>query len=152
LPNNKNIILAAQQAAELSDKAVYVVPTHTVPQGIAALMAFNFKSDVENNVRNMQEAANHVASGEVTRAVRTTQIDGVEVEEDDFIGILDGRLVVAGKDLADVMRSMLETADPSRFEIATFYSSRLFGNSAVWRTMKTSSPVKSWDVGKIEGL
>lgn len=137
LPNNKNIILAAQQAAELSEKTVYVVPTRTVPQGIAAMMAFNFKSDVESNVQNMQEAAEHVVSGEVTRAVRTTQIDGVEVQEGDFIGILDGRLVVAAKDLTEVVRSMLKTANPARFEIATFYYGADLSEEEAHRVIET---------------
>ncbi len=121
LPNNKNIVLAARQAAELADRPVYVVPTTSLPQGIAALMAFNFSADVEANVKSMTRAIEHVISGEVTQAVRATHLDGVEVRQGDIIGLLDGRLVAAGSDHLAVIRDMLARVDLGRHELCTLY-------------------------------
>lgn len=112
LPNNKNIIMAAQQAAEVSDEAVVVVPSKTVPQGLAALLAFNPTASLESNKEGMTEALNHVKTGQITYAVRDTNIDGLTIEKDDFMGIYDGKIVlkdpnklVAAKEL---LKSMLD--------------------------------------------
>ena len=79
LPNNSNVILAARQASELSGKHVIVVPTKTVPQGITALLAFNYQADIEINAERMTQAAGEIQTVEVTRAVRSTQINGIDV-------------------------------------------------------------------------
>lgn len=121
LPNNKNVIMAAEQARQLADKPVYVVPTQTIPQGIAALMAFNFTADAETNVKNMTRAIEHVVTGEVTTAVRSTKLNGVEVREGDIIGILDGELVAAGPDPLTVIRDMLSKVDLSKYELCTLF-------------------------------
>ncbi len=121
LPNNKNVIMAAEQASKLASKPVYIVPTRTMPQGIAALMAFNFAADVETNVKSMTRAAEHVVTGEVTTAVRTTRVGDVEVREGDIIGVLDGELVATGPDLLSVIRDMLSRLDLSKYELCTLF-------------------------------
>jgi len=90
LPNDKNILLAAQQAARLSKKAVRIVPSLTVPQGIAALLAFNFRADLDSNAEMMTRALSNVETGEITRAVRTVSIDGLDVQAGQVIGLLNG--------------------------------------------------------------
>jgi DAK2 domain fusion protein YloV len=121
LPNNKNIILSANQVHDLTHKKVHVLPTRTVPQGIAAVMAFNYTASAEDNLEAMQEAVAHVQTGEVTTGIRTTSVDGVAVTEGDIIGILNGKLVVSTKTPLDTVRGLLGKVDLSKYEIATFY-------------------------------
>jgi DAK2 domain fusion protein YloV len=121
LPNNSNVILSAQQVGTLTHKRVYIVPTDTMPQGIAALIRFNFEADFEANCAAMSEAASNIHTAEITTAVRSAQIGGVRVREGDFIGLIDGNLAIAGKDMQRVIRETLEHMDIDRFEIATLY-------------------------------
>jgi DAK2 domain fusion protein YloV len=121
LPNNKNIILSANQVHDLTGKTVHVLPTRTVPQGIAAVMAFNYTASAEANLEAMQEAVAHVQTGEVTTGIRTTSVDGVAVTEGDIIGILNGKLVVSTKTPLETVRGLLSKIDLSQYEIATFY-------------------------------
>ena len=121
LPNNKNIILSANQVHGLTEKKVYVLPTRTVPQGIAAVMAFNYTATPEENMESMQEAVDHVQTGEVTTGIRTTSIDGVDVTEGDNIGLLNGKLVVSEKTPEDAVRALLNKITLKDYEIVTFY-------------------------------
>ncbi|MDQ4078950.1 MAG: DAK2 domain-containing protein [Chloroflexota bacterium] len=121
LPNNKNVIMAASQVPELAPKNVHVLPTRTVPQGIAAVMSFNYAGDLEDNLAAMLEAIEHVQTGEVTTAVRTTTINDVSVQEGDIIGMLNGQLVIADEELEAVVRALLERIDLDEYEITTFY-------------------------------
>lgn len=121
LPNNKNIILSANQVHELTDKKVHVLPTRTVPQGIAAVMAFNYTASAEANLAAMQDAVAHVQTGEVTTGIRTTSVDGVNVTEGDIIGILNGKLAVSTQSPLDTVRGLLGKIDLSNYEIITFY-------------------------------
>ena len=107
LPNNKNIIMAAQQAADVSDEDIYVIPSKTVPQGLSALLAFNPAGDVTTNEASMTEAMQHVKTGQITFAVRDTQIDGLEIEKDDFMGIAEGKIVVKNKDRVKVAEDLM---------------------------------------------
>ena len=91
LPNNKNIIMAAEQAVDLVDKKIIVIPTKTVPQGMAALLAFNPDLSPEENQSAMKEALSHVKTGQITFAVRDTTIDGFTIENGDFMGIRRGQ-------------------------------------------------------------
>ena len=96
LPNNSNIIMAANQAAQVTeDVNVVVVPSKTIPQGYTALMMFNENASVEDNTEEMTQAIAEVKSGQVTYAVRDTQMNGVDIKENDFIGILDKDIVVS---------------------------------------------------------
>ncbi len=121
LPNNPNIIMAAQQAQRMSDKQVAVIPTTTIPQGISALLAFNYQSELKGNVDFMERAASQVQTIEVTNAVRSVRINGLKVDKGQFIGLLNGELVEAGDDLQQVAEAVLQRIDMGRYEIVTVY-------------------------------
>ncbi len=121
LPNNKNILMAAQQAAELSSKEVAVVPTRTIPQGIAALLAFNFDADLQANADLMRAAADEVQSGEITAATRTVELDGVHAKVGEIIGLVNERLMASGPTIDQVMWQMLEEMNLADYEILTLY-------------------------------
>ncbi len=107
LPNNGNIILAAEQAAELSERNVTVIPSRTVPQGLAALLAFKEEDSAERNAEQMRLATEGVVSGQVTRAVRDTAIDGVDIQEGDYIGIKEKAIVVSQSELLPACQALL---------------------------------------------
>ena len=98
LPNNKNIFMAADQAAEVSDADVVVVASKTISQGLTAMLAFNESVDLETNKANMTAELENVVSGQITNAVRDTVIDGLAITKDDFMGIVDGKILTADKD------------------------------------------------------
>ncbi len=107
LPNNGNIILAAEQAAELSNSNVTVIPTRTIPQGLAAVLAFKEDQRPERNRDWMKGAAEAVVSGQVTKSVRDTSIDGVDIREGDYIGIKEKAIVVSDGDLLAACQQLL---------------------------------------------
>ena len=119
LPNNSNIFMAANQAAEVSDKDVIVVPTRTISQGLTAMLAFNDQSDLETNKENMTAALAFVKSGQVTNASRDTEIDGVEIKTDDFMGIIDGKIVISQPGRKDAVLATLRTMIDENSEIIT---------------------------------
>lgn len=119
LPNNKNIIMAAEQAAELLDIEAAVVPTKDVPQGMSALLAFNPGASVEDNQAAMASASKHVKSGSVTFAVRDTSIDGITIKKDDFMGISEGKIVVSDSSLNAVTEELAKKLVDSDAEIVT---------------------------------
>ncbi len=122
LPNNPNVVLAAQQAARLSKEPVLrVVQSETLPQGVAALLAFNPERDVAQNVARMGEAGRAVRTGEVTRAARDTELDGVACKAGQAIALLDGRLVASGDDEAAVMDRLLSLAALKEDSLVTLY-------------------------------
>jgi len=121
LPNNGNVILSARQAVDLTDKEIYVVPTDTLPQGIAAMTGFNFEADFTTNCQVMTETANNVQTAEITTAVRAVQMSGVRVREGDFIGLINGNLAVAGQNMELVIRDTLQRMNIDRYEIVTLY-------------------------------
>jgi DAK2 domain fusion protein YloV len=121
LPNNKNIYLAAEQAKQLSKKTVAIVPTITVPQGIAALLAFNFQNDLEANVKAMTISAKHIKTLEITTATRSASMDGVQVKEGQAIALIDDVLRGAGDDRNELVVTMLKQMDAVRAEIITLY-------------------------------
>ncbi|MFC3211276.1 DAK2 domain-containing protein [Planomicrobium okeanokoites] len=119
LPNNKNIIMAAEQAAEILEIEAAVVPTKDVPQGMAALLAFNPSASVEENRETMAGASKHVKSGSVTFAVRDTSIDGITIKKDDFMGISEGKIVVSDKSLQSVTEELAKKLIDADSEIVT---------------------------------
>ncbi len=121
LPNNKNIFMAAKQAAEMSDKEVAVVPTRSVPQGIGALLALDQQATLDGNVSAMLEAAKEVVTGEVTRATRTVQMNGVEVHEGALIGLLNDKLTACGDSYEEVIHQLLQQVDLEDRELLTLY-------------------------------
>jgi len=121
LPNNKNIILAAQQAQTLSEKSVRVVPSKSMPQGISALLVLNQQADLDTNAQLMEDALVEVQTGEVTAAVRDVRLGDVAVEKGDFIGLKDDVLVVKGQSPEDVVFGLLDEMKAEEHEIVTLY-------------------------------
>ena len=122
LPNNKNIILSASQIYSLSSKKVEVVPTRTIPQGITALLAFNYDMNLEQNVQIMKGAIATIETVEITRAVRKTQLNGLKIKKGQFIAILnDEDLLASGDDISDVIFEALSKVGAEKAKIATFY-------------------------------
>ena len=119
LPNNKNIVLTAGQVQSLTTKTVEVVPTQTIPQGVAALLAFDYETNLETNTELMKKAASEVRSLEVTRAVRSTQIGDLKIKKKQPIALLDGELVAAGNDNLDVINQALARVDLGKAEVIT---------------------------------
>lgn len=121
LPNNKNIILAAEAARDLSPKQVAVVPTKTAPQGLSALLALNPDGDLEETAVAMTLAAKDVATGEITRATRSVTLDNVEVHEGEYIGLVDGRLCTSDNELTAVLTSVLTAMEMEERELLSIY-------------------------------
>lgn len=119
LPNNKNIILTAEQVGQVVSTPVYVLPTKTVPQGLAALLAFSEEKSPEENKQKMTSAYAQVKSGEVTYAVRDTQINGLEISEGDYLGISEGQIEQVGKDLDNTAAKLLEQMVGEGADVAT---------------------------------
>ena len=120
LPNNKNIQMAANQAAEVSeDAAVAVVATRTISEGLASLLAFNPEASLEENKAAMSEQMALVSSGQITNAVRDTNIDGVEIKKDDFMGIVDGKILVSIADRKEATLATVEKMIDEDSEILT---------------------------------
>lgn len=121
LPNNKNIILAAQQVVELTEKRVQVVPSRSMPDGLTALGAFGFGQDLDDNVESMTEAMEDVSCIEITTAVRDVELNGVDVREGQLIGLLDGDLVSSGTDLVEILMKTLKSLKESNPELLTVF-------------------------------
>lgn len=122
LPNNKNIIMAAQQAAEQSKvKQVVVVPSSTIPQGVAALLALDPFGEIEGVSEEMQRALRHVQTGEVTRATRDARLDGIKVKNGQVIGLLNDKLTFAGSAVDEVVFGLLDQMSAGEHELITFY-------------------------------
>lgn len=121
LPNNKNVLLTARQAAELTVKKVAVLPTTSVPQGIAAMLALAPDGDFDATVQAMTAALQAVQTGEVTVATRSVEIDGVAVRQGQAIGLLNGKLAVAADDPEQAVLRILERLDLTSAELVTLY-------------------------------
>ena len=137
LPNNPNVILTAEQAQRMSSKQVLVVPTRTVPQGISALLAFNYQSDLRTNADMMERAAAQIQTIEITNAVRSVHINGLTIQQGQFIGLLNGELVEANNELRPVAEAMLQKLDMSGYELVTVY-----WGAAV--TLETAQDLAAW--------
>lgn len=122
LPNNGNIIMSARQVPQLTQKRVHVTPTTSMPQGVAALLAFNHQADFETNAAAMDRAIADIATGEITTAVRDAQIDGVAVHVGDIIGLANGKLALSGHDQAQTLHELLTRMGAGEREIITLYS------------------------------
>ncbi|MFC1873009.1 DAK2 domain-containing protein [Chloroflexota bacterium] len=126
LPNNKNIVLTAEQIPELTKKSVEIVPTTTIPQGVSALLAFDYEVDLHTNADIMKNAIGLVKSIEITRAVRATQIGNLKINKKQPVGLLDGALMAVGADDRDVLHQILQEIDMTHAEVVTVY----FGEDA----------------------
>jgi uncharacterized protein len=121
LPNNKNVQMAAQQAADVSAKHVAVVPTRSIPQGVSALLALDQGNSVEENAAAMIQSAQEVLTAEVTWATRDVQINGLQVREGDAIGLLEDELVVDAQSLDEAVHWLLAESDLESHELVTVY-------------------------------
>ncbi len=121
LPNNNNVIMSARQVVDLCDKKVQIIPTDTMPQGIAAMLSFNFEADFESNTQSMTEAAENIQTAEITTAVRTVEIGGIRVREGDFIGLVNGHLAIASQKINTVIDETLQRMQIESREIVTLY-------------------------------
>ncbi len=139
LPNNKNILLAARQAVELTVKSVRVIPTVSIPQGIAAMLSLEPKEDLEMLALSMEEIITEVKTIEITTATRDVELDGVEVKQDQVIGLLDQKLICAGDALDEVIFQVLGEADTSNAELITLYTGCEY---AISKARKLSEAIK----------
>jgi DAK2 domain fusion protein YloV len=121
LPNNKNIVLTANQVQSLTSKTIEVVPTKTIPQGVAALLAFDYEADLETNAGNMNQAQSAVKSIEITRAIRSTRLGGLDIKKKQAIGFLDGDLVAVADKTDEVLTEALARVNPDEAEVVTIY-------------------------------
>lgn len=122
LPNNGNVVLAAQQAAELTeDRKVFVLPTKNVAMGIAAAVSFQAESSPEENAQRMEEAAQHVKTGTVTYAVRDSENNGVSIKQGDYIGLHNGKIAYSGQNIHDVTMEMMRNVVEDGDELITVY-------------------------------
>ncbi len=126
LPNNSNIIMAANQAASVMGEQVFVIPAKTVPQGMSALLAFNPDQEAEANEANMLSAIQQVKSGQVTYSVRDTHIDGKDIKKGDFMGILNGTIIGTAEDQLSAAKMLLSEMIGEDDEIVTI----LYGEDA----------------------
>ncbi|MGH2535944.1 MAG: DAK2 domain-containing protein [Candidatus Promineifilaceae bacterium] len=124
LPNNKNIILAAEAVGELTAKQVQVVPTRTIPQGISALLALDPKSELDAAAQAMAQAGRQVASGEIAMATRSVVLDGINVREGETVGLADGRLCACSADVEEVLRDVLAGMAAGERELVSVYYGR----------------------------
>jgi DAK2 domain fusion protein YloV len=131
LPNNKNILMAANQAKEVTVKQVAVIPSKTIPQGLAAMLAFNPDGDLEAVAEKMNKALTQVQTGEITIATRSVEIDGVTVEKGQVIALLDGKLVLSAKTVEKACLGLLKKAKAGEHELITlFFGEDLSNNDA----------------------
>lgn len=121
LPNNKNIFMAAQSAAEVVDIPAAVVETRTIPQGFTSLLAFDPSKALEDNVADMTASLSDVVSGSVTLAVRDTTIDGLDIHENDFLGMVDGSIVVSNPDMEATLKTTFDHMIDEDSEIVTIF-------------------------------
>ncbi|MEL7597351.1 MAG: DAK2 domain-containing protein, partial [Clostridiaceae bacterium] len=121
LPNNKNIIMAAEQAAKISEKNVIVIPTKTIPQGITAVTAFNPDSDIKENIDAMNLVIESVCTGSVTYAVRDTEMDGKVIKEGNILGLVEGKISEVGKDIFEVCDTVISNMITDESELVTIF-------------------------------
>lgn len=146
LPNNKNIQLAAQQAAENTVKKAIVLPTRTVPQGVAAMLSFDPDGELEAVAESMRRRIDEVHTGEITTATRTVQLDGVAVQEGQIIGLHNGKLVCAAATPEETMTTLLEKMNAADYELATLY----YGSDLTDRDAQAMAGVIGETFGNLE--
>ena len=148
LPNNKNIILTAEQVKSLSKKNIHVLPTKSIPQGISALLSFNPDISVEENISNMRQSIENVISGEVTYAVRDTQHNGTKIKEGDILGIIDDKLEIVGKDTEEVIVKLIGLMTEGKEDgiITIYYGSDMDEDSVQKTVDKLAQKYEDFDI------
>ncbi len=122
LPNNSNIVLTAEKAAEVSDKNVIVIPTKTIPQGISAMINFDFDLDLEDAIETLNDAIKAVKSGSITYAVRDTTVSGKKINQGDYMGILESEIVSSSDDIYETVLETLKKGIDEDSSIVTLYA------------------------------
>lgn len=152
LPNNGNIVLAADQAKELSDKNVHVFPTKTIPEGVAALISFDPELDIEENLVNMEEAVAHVKTGQVTYAVRDTEIEDKKIKKDDIIGLSNGEIVAVGDSIDEVGYELVKGIVNDDYSLITiFYGNEIEEEKAYQFAERLEEEFEDFDIEIIFG-
>lgn len=149
LPNNKNIIMTAKQAKQLSNKNIYVLPTKSIPQGISAMINFDPSVSIEDNIAVMEESIKEVITGEVTYAVRDSEINGTNISKGDALGILNGKLVIVNKVIEEVLIQLIDKmVTDKQSGIITIY----YGEAVKKETIEklASSIAKKYDKFDVE--
>jgi DAK2 domain fusion protein YloV len=121
LPNNKNIVGTAKQVQSLTEKKIKVVPTKTIPQGVVALLAFDYEANFKENAELMEKALSTVKTIEVTRSIRATKINNLQIRRKQPIGLLDDELIAAGNTDLEVIKTILSELDMKKVEVVTIY-------------------------------
>jgi uncharacterized protein len=121
LPNNKNILMTAEQVKGLTKKRVEIIPSRTIPQGVAALLALDYEAEFETNVTLMKEAIGHIKTVEITEAIKPANLNGLKIKKRQAIGLLDDELLAAGNDPEDVLNKILGKLHLRKSEILTIY-------------------------------
>lgn len=153
LPNNKNIIMTAQQAKQLSAKEIHVVETKTIPQGISAMLAFNPNISVEENVIKMSENIKSVVTGEITYAVRDSEVNGTPIKRGDILGIKDGKLIVVDDDIERALKRLIKkmTQEKSSGIITIYYGKDVDKTFANQLAEKITNDYEDFDVETYAG-
>ena len=152
LPNNSNIILAAEQAKNLSDKKLYVIPTKTIPQGVSAMLAFNEENGIEENVKDMTDAINHVKTGEITYAVRDTSMNGLDIKKDDIIAIHNKIILNHGSNVEEQTLELIKKmVDEDNFLVTIFYGDMVDEKTAKELKEKVEEIAEQCDVEIVYG-
>lgn len=151
-PNNSNIIMAANQAQDISEKSIHVIPTKTIPQCVTAMLAFQSDADWQDNDTLMKEAITTVRTGEVTFAVRDTKFNGMKIAKGDIIGITDGEISVKGENPQEVAKALLEKmADEDSELISVYYGQDIAEETAEELTEILEEHFEDCDIETNEG-
>ncbi len=152
LPNNGNIILAATQAKEISDRNLHVIPSRSIPQGIAAMLSFKEESSVEDNVKVMSDVVKEVKTGQVTYAVRDTVFNNMEIKKDEIIALSEGSIVAHGENVEEQVLELIKNmVDEDSFLVTLFYGDKTEKESAEGLKGKIEEIAEDCDVEIIYG-
>ena len=153
-PNNKNIIMSAKQAAQITEKNAVVVETRSIPETFAAMLEFDEDSDIETNLENMNESIKEMHVAEISISIRDTSINGIEILRDDYLGILDGNIVTSNSKIVDTALKTIETAlenDEDLSLITIYYGEEVDKKDAKDLVKKISKKHKDVDVELVYG-
>ena len=151
-PNNKNIIMSAEQANDITDKNIIVVPTRSIPEGISAVLTFDANCSVEENLDNMKEAIAVVRSASVTYAVRTTNVDGIDVKEGDIMGLDEHSVLTTGNNISDTTIDLIsKMVGEDTSNITLFYGESVSEEDAAALQSKLEEKFGSIDISMVYG-
>ena len=151
-PNNKNIIMSANQANDITDKNLIVIPTRSIPEGVSAVVAFDSQASIDENIENMKSAIESVSSGSVTYAVRTTNVDGLDVTVGDIMGLDNHSVLTIGKNVADTTIDLVgKIVNENSSNITLFYGDGVTEEDAMNMQSRLEEIFPEQDVSVIFG-